>query len=137
MAKKAVKINLPTGKPSRLLPIGCQLVCANTSVKKVKVFAVKGIQGSKRRTLSGGVGSIVGVTVKKGPEDMKHKMMSALVIRQKYPYTRFNHGKICFEDNAVVLLDEKNAIRKGVIRGVVAREVISNPKYAEIGAKLA
>ena len=93
---------------------------------------VYGLQGTKRRLRSAGVGSIVQVTVKKGPEEMKHKMYSALVIRQVYPYTRYSFGKVFFQDNAAILLDDQRIVLKGGIRGVIAREVTKNPLYSQI-----
>jgi len=136
MAKRVVRIHPKSGRASRLLPLGCVVNCANTSAKKAKIMAVYGLQGTKRRSLSAGVGFRVGVTIKKGPDDMKHKIIKAVVIRQVAPYTRHNIGKVRFEDNAVLLLDDAGLVRKGVIRGVVAREITSIPEFAELGAKI-
>ena len=136
MAKRIVKVLPKVGHSSRLMPLGCIVSCANTSAKKAKIMAVHGIQGTKRRSLSAGVGSIVGVTITKGPEDMKGKIHTGVIIRQVAPMTRYNYGKIKFEDNAVLLTDEKGLVKKGIIRGVVARQVTANPLFAEIGGKI-
>lgn len=122
-------------RASRLIPINTVVNCANTPSKKAKVFAVYGVQGCKRRVLSAGVGSIVGVTVKKGPQNMKHKMYKALVVRQKAPYTR-QTGKVRFEDNAVVILNDNRTLLKGNIRGPVAKEVTGSVLYKEIPARV-
>lgn len=136
MAKKILKVAAAVGHASRLLPIGASLVCANTRAKKLRIMGVYGLQGTKRRLRSAGVGSVVKVTVTKGPQQMKHKMYHALVIRQKAPYTRYDTGKIAFEDNAAVIVDDQRKLMKGVIRGVVARQVTKNPLYSEIAGNV-
>ena len=136
MAKKQLKIYKTIGAPTRLLPIGAKVNCANTSAKQAKIFSVKKLRGTKRRLRAAGVGSIVGVTVTKGPEQMKHKMYQGVVIRQKAPYRRKALGFIRFDDNSIILLDKKRDVVKGTIRGVIAKEVLSNPRYAELSGRV-
>ena len=119
-----------------MLPIGAKVVCSNTSAKEAKIFSVKKLRGAKGRLRAAGVGSIVGVTITKGPQQMKHKMYQGLVIRQRAPYRRKSLGFIRFDDNSVILLDKKRQVVKGSIRGVIAKQVLSNPKYSELPGRV-
>ena len=67
---------------------------------------------------------------------MKGKVMKGVVIRQVAPMRRYGLGKIKFDDNAILLTDEKGLVRKGVTRGVIAREITANPLFAEVGGKI-
>ena len=125
---------------SRLIPVGSRLVCAdNSGARVLSVVGVLGTQGTRKRRLSCGVGSIVVVTVKKGDFQMKKKVRYALVIRQKYAYLRKtgpHMGRVKFQDNAAILLSEKKEVLKSVIKGVVAKEVSRVKKFSELNAVL-
>ena len=70
-----------------------------------------------------GLGDSATVTVKKGTPDMRKKLVRAVVIRQKKEMRRPNGIRVSFEDNAVVVVDEKNEPKGTEIKGPVAREV--------------
>lgn len=125
---------------SKLIPVGTELVCAcNSGAKVLKVIGFKGMQGTKKRRLSGGVGDVAVVSVKVGKQELKKKVLYALVVRQKYPYLRKTGvylGRVAFKDNAAILLDEKLKLRKTTIKGVVAKEVAEINMYSQISATL-
>ena len=122
-------------KIPKLLPVGTELVCAcNSGAKKLLIIGVKHQQSTDRRRNTAGVGSLVRVSVKEGKDALKGKIYNALVIRQKYPITRFvgkSKGKVCFRDNAAILLDEDAKVKKCVIKGPIAREVLVMKKHYE------
>jgi large subunit ribosomal protein L14 len=62
------------------------------------------------------------VSVKKGTPDMRKKMFSAVIVRQRKPYRRPEGNWIQFEDNAAVILTPEGEMRGSEIRGPVARE---------------
>lgn len=129
------KFNVP-----KLIPVGSTLVCADgTGAKKLQVIGYKGYQGTRKRRLTGGVGSVAIVTVKEGLYDLKKKVHYALIIRQKYPITRKLKttigsyvGKVKFEDNAALLLDKNLAPLKASIKGVIAKEVAEKQIYSAL-----
>lgn len=98
-------------------------VADNTGAKTLQCFRVLG--GSKRRY--GQLGDVIVGTVKEAePRRMvkKHDVVRAVLIRQKKPYRRVDGSYISFDDNAVVILEEKTKNPKGGrIFGPVAREL--------------
>lgn len=122
----------------KLLPIGTELTCAcNSGAKKVEIIGVLNVQGTRKRRLSAGIGSVVVVRVTKGVSSLKKKVLYGLVIRQKYPITRKTgpyYGKVAFEDNACILLETNLSPRKAVIKGPVAKEIGEIKKYSELKA---
>ena len=118
-----------TFKVPKMIPIGSKLVCADSSgAKELKVIGYKFTQGADKRRLSGGVGSVAVVVVTKGKTSLKKKTHKALIIRQKFPITRFKGaivGKVAFRDNAAVLLDTQGKVIKDTIKGPVAKEVLN------------
>ncbi len=69
-----------------------------------------------------GLGDLATVSVQKGTPDMRRKLVRAVVIRQKKEMRRPNGMRISFEDNAVVVVDEKNEPKGTEIKGPIARE---------------
>lgn len=128
----------PQFKIPKLIPVGSVIQCADsTGAKKLKVIGFKGHQSTRKRRLTGGVGSIAIVTVVKGLNSLKKKVHYALIVRQKYQYTRFkglNSGKVRFVDNAAILLQKDLSLKKSTIKGPVARQVSFKKKYSEINA---
>ena len=127
-----------TYKIAKCLPVGSTLVCAdNSGAKVLQIIGYSGVQGTRKRRLTGGVGSVATVVVKKGPDDLLSKKHYALIVRQKYAYTRKTGlftGKVRFEDNAAILLDKDHKPLKNVIKGVVAKEIQRNKKYSGLNA---
>ena len=118
---KAVK-----SKVSKGLPIGASVdVVDNSGARIIKVISVKGYKTRTRTMASAGVADMVTANVTAGKPDMKHKVVQAVIIRQRKPYARPDGTRVKFEDNAAVILkDVKLGMPKGtLIKGPIAKEV--------------
>ena len=103
----------------------------NSGAKILRVFAVKGYKGRKRRQPKAGIGDIVLCSVKKGTPKIKQETPLAVIIRQKKEIRRADGTRIKFEDNAAILVGEKKEPRGSEIKGPVAKEVVK--RYPPIG----
>jgi large subunit ribosomal protein L14 len=112
-------------KVTRGCNIGSLVVAAdNSGALLVRIVGVKHAKVAKRTQMYVKVGDQIKVSVKKGLPDMKGKVFDAVMVRQKKPYQRFSGERICFADNAVVLLKDDKGNPKGTqVKGPVAREV--------------
>ncbi|HII75615.1 MAG TPA: 50S ribosomal protein L14 [Methanolinea sp.] len=125
---KAKQSNIP-----RALSTGSRMTCAdNTGAREVQIVSVFGYHGVRRRQPKMGLGDIATVSAKKGTPDMRRKLVRAVVIRQKKEMRRPSGLRVGFEDNAVVVVDEKNEPRGTEIKGPVAREVAE--RFPKIGS---
>ena len=120
-------------KVPRSVNTGTRLICAdNTGARVVQVISVFGYHGVRRRQPKLGLADIATVSVKKGTPDMRRKLVRAVVIRQRKEIRRPSGLRLGFDDNAVVVVDEKNEPRGTEIKGPVAREVAI--RYPRIGS---
>ena len=128
---KPISANLP-----RALNLGSVVTAAdNSGAAIVRITGVKHGKGRHGRQMAAALGDWVKVSVRKGLPDMKGKVFDAVVIRQRMPYKRASGERICFTDNAVVLLKDEKGNPKGTqIKGPVPREV--QERWKEV-AKLA
>lgn len=119
---------------SKGLQVGSKIACNdNSGAKIVQIIGVKGTKAKKAMYPKVGVGDVVTVAVKKGTQQMRKKVVKALIVRQKMPYRRPNGMRIMFEDNAVVIIDDQGLPVGTEIKGAVAREVADRyPKVAAI-----
>jgi large subunit ribosomal protein L14 len=125
---KAIQSSIP-----RALSTGTRLLCAdNTGAREVQIVSVFGYHGVRRRQPKLGLGDIATVSVKKGTPDMRRKLVRAVVIRQRKEMRRPGGLRVAFDDNAVVIVDEKNEPRGTEIKGPVAREVAE--RFPKIGS---
>jgi large subunit ribosomal protein L14 len=98
------------------------VVADNSGAKKVRCIRVLG--GSNRRYAS--VGDIIVVSVKSaipGGAVKKGDVSRAVIVRTKKEVRRKDGTYIRFDENAAVLLDNKNEPRGTRIFGPVAREL--------------
>ncbi len=117
---KAVKANVTRG-----IPVGTMMTCAdNTGAKKLKLIAVKGYHGRKRRPQSAAIGDIVVCSVKKGTQKWRKQVVKGLIIRQKKEYRRANGLRVKFEDNAAIIINDKVEPQGTQVKGPVAKEVV-------------
>jgi large subunit ribosomal protein L14 len=119
---------------TRCLPVGARVkVADNSGAKVIEIIAVKGYKGRRGRIASAGVGDLVVATVKEGGPELKHKLVYAVIIRQKKKYRRPSGLRVYFEDNAAVLLKDLATLDpKGTaIKGPVAREAVR--RFPSIG----
>ena len=78
------------------------------------------------------------MTVKKGKPDLRKKVKRAIIIRQKKSWRRREGIFVHFEDNAAVLVTQKNEMEGKAITGPVAKECADNwPKIGAIAPSVA
>jgi len=97
-------------------------VADNTGAKQVMCINIPG--GTRRRYAH--VGDIIVVTIKRAvPHGMvkKGEVVRAVVVRVAKPYRRLDGSYIRFDENAAVILGDKNNPRGSRIFGPVAREL--------------
>lgn len=120
-------------KIPRSVATGTRLVCAdNTGARLVEIVSVDGYHGVRRRQPKLGIGDIATVSVKKGTPDMRRKLLKAVVIRQRKEIRRPSGLRVGFDDNAVVIVDERGEPKGTDIKGPVAREVAE--RFPKIGS---
>ena len=107
-------------------------VCAdNSGAKEVEIITVFGHKSRKRMNPKGGIADMVNVVVKKGKPEIRKKVERAVIIRVKQEYRRANGMRVKFEDNAVVLVDNKGIPKGSEIKGAVAKEAAE--RWVKIG----
>ena len=113
-----------SGYRTKSLPVGAEVdTCDNSGAKVVKIISVKGHKTVRRRLSAAGIGDLVTAAVIKGKPDMRHKVVRAIVVRQRKEYKRADGSRIKFEDNAVAVLKDDKGNPKGTIfKGAVAKE---------------
>jgi large subunit ribosomal protein L14 len=97
------------------------MVADNTGAKRVCCFRVLG-----QRKRYAYVGDIIKVSVKEaapGGAIKKGQVCTALIVRTKHPLQRQDGSTLRFDNNAVVLIDEKQNPIGSRIFGPVAREL--------------
>ncbi|MBI2860059.1 MAG: 50S ribosomal protein L14 [Chloroflexi bacterium] len=97
-------------------------VADNTGAKELMCINVLG--GTRRRYA--GVGDIIVASVKRampGGMSKKGEVVKAVVVRTSKPYRRPDGSYIRFDENAAVILTEKNNPKGTRIFGPVAREL--------------
>lgn len=124
---KAVKARIT--KP---IPVGAYITCAdNTGAKKLQVIAVFGYKGVRRRKPSTGVADVIKCSVKEGTVKWRKQVVRAVVIRQKKEYRRSSGLRVKFEDNAAVMVNEKDEPVGSQVKGPMAKEVTE--RFLSIG----
>jgi large subunit ribosomal protein L14 len=120
-------------KITRLLPVGSKIpTCDNSGAKIIQIISVKGMKPSKGERASAGVGDLVTAAVLSGKPDMRHKVVQAVIVRQKKEYRRPDGMRIKFEDNsAVVLKDDKGNPKGTILKGPIAKEAVE--RWSAIG----
>ncbi|MFH0986480.1 MAG: uL14 family ribosomal protein [Candidatus Micrarchaeota archaeon] len=105
----------------------------NSGAKEIRIINRLGYKGRRGRQPPISVGDVIIGSVIKGKKDMRKKIVRAVIIRQKKDYRRATGERIRFEDNAAVLITDKNEPKASEIKGVVAKEVAERfPKVATI-----
>ena len=97
-------------------------VADNTGAKEVMCINIPG--GSRRRYAH--VGDVIVATVKQAiPHGAVKKgdVIKAVVVRETRPFRRANGAYVRFDENAVVVLGDKNNPRGSRVFGPVAREL--------------
>ena len=102
----------------------------NSGAKMLRVIGKEGYKGRRGRLPSVGISEVFFGSVIKGKKDLKKKIVRAVLTRQKKPFRRANGLIVEFEDNACVLITDKNEPKASEIKGVVAKEI--GEKYPKI-----
>ena len=113
-------------KVTKAFPVGAIVpVVDNSGARKIQVITVKGYKTRTRKLQAAGVADLVSAAVIAGKPDMRHKVVQAIIVRQRQEFTRPDGTKVLFEDNgAVVLKDVRLGLPKGsMIKGPIAKEV--------------
>lgn len=116
-----------------------RLVCAdNSGAKEVEIISVLGHKGKKRMNPKAGIANMCVVVVKKGKPEIRKKVERAVIVRTRLAFRRSSGLRVKFEDNAVVIVDDKGNPKGSEIKGVIAKEAGERwPKIAGIASQLA
>ena len=76
----------------------------NSGAKIAEIINVDRSGNRLRRLPKATVGSLVTVTVKRGASQLRGSILKAVIVRQKRIYRRIDGTRLCFEDNAGVLI---------------------------------
>ncbi|KAI8112708.1 hypothetical protein M9434_004029 [Picochlorum sp. BPE23] len=90
--------------------------------KNLYIISVVGWGARLNRLPAAAPGDMVMATVKKGKPDLRKKVHSAIVVRQRKPWRRKDGTYIYFEDNAGVIVNVKGEMKGSAIAGPVAKE---------------
>lgn len=105
-------------------------VADNTGAREIMCITVLG--GSRRKYAQ--LGDVISASVKKAIPNAPTKkgdIVRAIIVRQSYPYRRNDGSFIRFDENAAVILTEKNNPKGTRIFGPVARE-LRDKNYTKI-----
>jgi large subunit ribosomal protein L14 len=107
-------------------------IADNTGAKIGRVFKVLG--GSKKRYSELGELVVISIQVAEPKKAIKKKeVCKAVVVRQRDAYRRPDGSYVRFDENAVVIVDDKGEPKGGRIFGPIPREVVE-AGYQKIGS---
>merc|ERR1712210_443472 len=110
-------------KITNSLPVASVMQCAdNTGAKNLYMIACTMTGARLNRYPAGSVGDLFLASVKKGKPELRKKVMSAVIIRQRKTFRRKDGQFIYFEDNAGVIVNNKGEMKGSAITGPVAKE---------------
>ncbi|MFW9972406.1 MAG: uL14 family ribosomal protein [Candidatus Odinarchaeota archaeon] len=111
------------------------LITDNSGAKIAQIINVDGFKTRLRRLPKATVGSVCTVTIKKGKPELRGNIVKAVIVRQKMIYRRIDGSRLCFEDNAGVIITKEGDVKATEIRGPVAREAAEMfPRIASISS---
>ena len=98
--------------------------CDNSGARIVRIVSVVRSHTRKGRQTPARIADHVKVSVRKGDPKMKGEVFDAVIVRQKKPWRRLTGERVCFTENAVVLMKDTKGNPKGTqIKGPIAREI--------------
>lgn len=111
------------------------IIADNSGAKIAQIINVDHSKTRLRRLPKATVGSICTVTIKKGKPELRGSIMKCVIVRQKMIYRRLDGTRLCFEDNAGVLVTKEGDPKGTEIRGPIAREAAEMfPRLASISS---
>jgi large subunit ribosomal protein L14 len=134
--RKTGKKKLVQSRTSYGLQNGSQMfITDNSGAKFAQIINVDHAKTRLRRLPQATIGSVCSVTIKKGRPDLRGTIMKAVIVRQKMIYKRVDGTRLCFEDNAGVLITKEGDPKGTEIRGPIAREAAELfPRLASISS---
>ena len=116
--RSGIKLRISAG-----MPTACVMNCAdNTGAKNLYIVACTMIGARLNRLPKASVGEFFLASVKKGKPELRKKVLTAVVIRQRKAYRRREGYFLYFEDNAGVIVNPKGEMKGSAITGPVAKE---------------
>ncbi|TXT58337.1 MAG: 50S ribosomal protein L14 [Promethearchaeota archaeon] len=107
----------------------------NSGAKIAKIINVDHTKTRQRRLPKATVGDVVTVTIKKGKPELRGNILKAVVVRQRRIFRRIDGTRLCFEDNAGVIITPEGDPKGTEIRGPIAREAAEMfPRLASISS---
>lgn len=107
----------------------------NSGAKIAKIINVDHSKTRQRRLPKATVGDVVTVTIKKGKPELRGNILKAVVVRQRRIFRRIDGTRLCFEDNAGVIITPEGDPKGTEIRGPIAREAAEMfPRLASISS---
>ena len=115
---------------------GTRLIVADNSGAKIaQIINVDHYKGRQRRLPKATVGDVVTVTIKKGKPELRGNILKCVIVRQKRIFRRIDGTRLCFEDNAGVIISKEGEPKGTEIRGPIAREAAEGfPRIASISS---
>ena len=111
------------------------LITDNSGAKIAQIINVDHSKTKLRRLPKATVGSVCTVTIKRGKPEMRGNILKAVIVRQRMIYRRLDGTRLCFEDNAGVLISKEGDPKGTEIRGPIAREAAEMfPRLASISS---
>jgi len=111
------------------------IIADNSGAKIAQIINCDHFNTRLRRLPKATVGSVVTVTVKKGKSELRGHILKAVIVRQKRIFRRLDGTRLCFEDNAGVLISKEGDPKGTEIRGPIAREAAELfPRLASISS---
>ncbi len=134
--RKLGRKTLATGRTSYGLQNGSRIfITDNSGAKIAEIINVDHSKTRLNRLPKATVGSVCSVTVKKGKPELRGTIMKAVIVRQKMIYRRVDGTRLCFEDNAGVLITKEGEPKGTEIRGPICREAAELfPRLASISS---
>jgi large subunit ribosomal protein L14 len=107
----------------------------NSGAKIAQIINVDHSKTRLRRLPKATIGDVCTVTIKKGRPDLRGNILKAVIVRQKMIYRRLDGTRLCFEDNAGVIITPEGDPKATEIRGPIAREAAELfPRLASISS---
>ena len=107
----------------------------NSGAKIAQIINVDHSKTRIRRLPKASVGSVCTVTIKKGRPELRGNILKAVIVRQKMIFRRIDGTRLCFEDNAGVIISKEGDPKGTEIRGPIAREAAERfPRLASISS---
>ena len=134
--RKTGRKKLVNSRTSYGLQNGTQMfITDNSGAKIAQIINVDHAKTRLRRLPQATVGSVCSVSIKRGRPDLRGTIMKAVIVRQKMIYRRIDGTRLCFEDNAGVLITKEGDPKGTEIRGPIAREAAELfPRLASISS---